>query len=121
MPCSSGCTGTVDRCVVPCGGSREHHHGYGAIFRARPCHDQRGCRRVTAGRRVRRGRDLRCAADGGDLRRRRPDGTAATPHPAEDSMIAWGLIVYLGLWLILADVKPVAKAKLMGNPMLVHT
>jgi len=36
-------------------------------------------------------------------------------------MIAWGLIVYLGLWLILADVKPVAKAKLMGNPMLVHT
>ena len=35
-------------------------------------------------------------------------------------MIVWGLVVYVGLWLILADVKPVAKAKLMGNPMLVH-
>ena len=35
-------------------------------------------------------------------------------------MIAWGLIVFIGLWLILADVKPVAKAKLMGNPLLIH-
>jgi len=37
-----------------------------------------------------------------------------------DPMIAWGVIVFVGLWLILADVKPVAKAKLMGNPMLIH-
>lgn len=35
-------------------------------------------------------------------------------------MIAWGLVVFIGLWLILADFKPVAKAKLMGRPMLIH-
>ena len=35
-------------------------------------------------------------------------------------MFAWGLIVFIGLWLILADVKPVLKAKLMGNPLLIH-
>ena len=35
-------------------------------------------------------------------------------------MITWGLIVFVGLWLILSDVKPVVKAKLMGNPMLIH-
>ena len=35
-------------------------------------------------------------------------------------MIAWGVIVFVGLWLILADVKPVTKAKLMGNPFLIH-
>ena len=35
-------------------------------------------------------------------------------------MIAWGLIVWVGIWLILADVKPVPKAKLMGNPLLMH-
>ena len=27
-------------------------------------------------------------------------------------MFTWGVIVFIGLWLILADVKPVAKAKL---------
>ena len=35
-------------------------------------------------------------------------------------MLTWGLVVFIGLWLILADVKPVTKAKLMGNPMLIH-
>ena len=35
-------------------------------------------------------------------------------------MIAWGLIVFVGLWLILADVGAVCKARLMGNPLLVH-
>ena len=35
-------------------------------------------------------------------------------------MFTWGLIVFVGLWLILADVKPVTKAKLMGNPLLIH-
>lgn len=35
-------------------------------------------------------------------------------------MIGWGLAVFVGLWFILSDVKPVAKAKLMGNPMLIH-
>ena len=35
-------------------------------------------------------------------------------------MIAWGVIVFVGLWLILADVGAVRKAKLMGNPILVH-
>ena len=35
-------------------------------------------------------------------------------------MFTWGLIVFIGLWLILRDVNPVKKAKLMGSPMLVH-
>ena len=35
-------------------------------------------------------------------------------------MLTWGLVVFTGLWLILADLKPVAKARLMGNPILVH-
>lgn len=35
-------------------------------------------------------------------------------------MFTWGVIVFIGLWLILADVKPVTKAKLMGNPLLIH-
>ena len=35
-------------------------------------------------------------------------------------MFTWGVIVFVGLWLILADVKPVPKAKLMGNPLLIH-
>jgi len=35
-------------------------------------------------------------------------------------MFTWGLIVFIGLWLILADVKPVTKAKLMGSPFLIH-
>ena len=35
-------------------------------------------------------------------------------------MLTWGLTVFVGLWLVLADVKPVPKAKLMGSPMLIH-
>ena len=35
-------------------------------------------------------------------------------------MITWGVIVFVGLWLILADVGALRKAKLMGNPILVH-
>ena len=35
-------------------------------------------------------------------------------------MLSWGLIVFIGLWLILRDVNVVTKAKLMGQPMLVH-
>jgi hypothetical protein len=35
-------------------------------------------------------------------------------------MFTWGVIVFIGLWLVLADVGPVAKAKLMGRPLLVH-
>jgi len=35
-------------------------------------------------------------------------------------MFTWGLIVFAGLWLILADIGAVRKAKLMGNPLLVH-
>ncbi len=36
-------------------------------------------------------------------------------------MFTWGIVVFIGLALLLADVKPVSKAKLMGNPWLVHT
>jgi len=35
-------------------------------------------------------------------------------------MFTWGLIVFVGLWLILADIGVVRKAKLMGNPIMVH-
>ena len=35
-------------------------------------------------------------------------------------MVTWGLIVFISLWLILRDVKPVTRAKLMGNPILIH-
>jgi hypothetical protein len=35
-------------------------------------------------------------------------------------MFTWGLIVFVGLWLLLADVAPVRRAKLMGNPWLIH-
>ena len=35
-------------------------------------------------------------------------------------MFTWGLIVTVGLWLILADVGAIRKAKLMGNPIMVH-
>ena len=35
-------------------------------------------------------------------------------------MFAWGLIVFIGLWLILRDVNPVTKARLMGYPLLIH-
>lgn len=35
-------------------------------------------------------------------------------------MFLWGLIVFIGLWLVFSDLKPITKAKLAGNPMLVH-
>ena len=35
-------------------------------------------------------------------------------------MLSWGLIVFVGLWLLLADVAPVRRAQLMGNPWLIH-
>jgi hypothetical protein len=35
-------------------------------------------------------------------------------------MFGWGCIIFIGLWLIFSDMKPVAKAKLAGNPMVVH-
>ena len=35
-------------------------------------------------------------------------------------MLMWGVIVFVGLWLILADVNVVTKAKLMGSPFIIH-
>jgi hypothetical protein len=35
-------------------------------------------------------------------------------------MFTWGGMIFLGLWLVLCDVDPVTKAKLMGNPLLIH-
>ncbi len=35
-------------------------------------------------------------------------------------MFTWGVIVFVGLWLILADFGAVRKARLMGNPILMH-
>lgn len=35
-------------------------------------------------------------------------------------MIFWGFVVWLGIWVILRDFKPVTRAKLMGNPLLMH-
>jgi hypothetical protein len=35
-------------------------------------------------------------------------------------MLSWGVVVFIGLWLVFRDVNPVTKAKLLGNPMLIH-
>ena len=35
-------------------------------------------------------------------------------------MLSWGLIVFIGLWLILRDTHIVTKAKLIGQPILIH-
>ena len=35
-------------------------------------------------------------------------------------MFTWGAVIFIGLWLVLRDVNPVAKAKLMGQPLLIH-
>jgi len=35
-------------------------------------------------------------------------------------MFTWGAVIFVGLWLVLRDVNPVVKAKLMGNPLLIH-
>jgi len=35
-------------------------------------------------------------------------------------MVSWGVVIFVGLWLLLADVKPIAKAKLIGNPWAIH-
>ena len=35
-------------------------------------------------------------------------------------MIAWGVIVFVGLVLIFWDLNAVVKAKLMGNPLIIH-
>ena len=32
----------------------------------------------------------------------------------------WGVIVFIGLWLLFADLKPVTRAKMLGNPWLIH-
>lgn len=36
-------------------------------------------------------------------------------------MVTWGLVVFVGLWLVLRDVDPITKARLMGQPLLIHT
>ena len=35
-------------------------------------------------------------------------------------MFTWGAVIFIGLWLVLRDVNPVTKAKLMGQPLLIH-
>jgi hypothetical protein len=35
-------------------------------------------------------------------------------------MFTWGLIVFVGLWLILRDINPITRAKLMGPPLIIH-
>jgi hypothetical protein len=35
-------------------------------------------------------------------------------------MFTWGAVIFVGLWLVLRDVNPVVKAKLMGSPLLIH-
>ena len=35
-------------------------------------------------------------------------------------MLTWGAIIFIGLWLVLRDVSPVTKARLIGNPLLIH-
>ena len=45
---------------------------------------------------------------------------AAGRAPEGRVMLSWGLIVFVGLWLLLADVAPVRRAQLMGHPWLIH-
>lgn len=35
-------------------------------------------------------------------------------------MFGWGLAIFIGLILVFWDVNPVTKAKLAGNPMVIH-
>jgi hypothetical protein len=35
-------------------------------------------------------------------------------------VFTWGAVIFVGLWLVLRDVNPVVKARLMGNPLLIH-
>lgn len=35
-------------------------------------------------------------------------------------MFTWAVLIFIGLWLLLSDVKPVTKATMMGNPWLIH-
>src|SRR4051812_7657712 len=106
VPCSSSCIGIV----AWHGGSREPGATYITVGLARV--DRSDRRRLTTGWGLRCDRHVRRTGNGGDLHCRRARGTSAAPHHPEDPMIAWGAVVFIGLWLILADVKPVAKAKL---------
>jgi O-antigen ligase len=36
-------------------------------------------------------------------------------------VLSWGAVIFVGLWLVLRDINPVTKAKLMGQPLLIHT
>jgi len=35
-------------------------------------------------------------------------------------MLAWGLVVFIGLVMIFWDLNPVTKARLMGSPLIIH-
>jgi hypothetical protein len=35
-------------------------------------------------------------------------------------MLGWGVAIAIGLWLVFSDMKPVNKARLAGNPMMIH-
>lgn len=35
-------------------------------------------------------------------------------------MLGWGIAVFIGLALIFWDLKPITRARLMGNPLLIH-
>ncbi len=35
-------------------------------------------------------------------------------------MFTWGIVVFIGLVLVFWDLNPVTKAKLMGNPLIIH-
>jgi hypothetical protein len=35
-------------------------------------------------------------------------------------MFTWGIVIFIGLWLIFRDIDPVKRAKMMGNPILIH-
>jgi threonine/homoserine efflux transporter RhtA len=35
-------------------------------------------------------------------------------------MFVWAIVIFIGLWLLFADMKPVSRAKLLGNPWAIH-
>src|SRR5437899_10910585 len=135
--CGFGCVG-VRACtsVAPCGDGHELGHlesivgdrvsayrfGDGASGLLDRQGDHQHHRLRAAGHCSLRGRrHLRRLDYGRTLRgwsSRRPP---AAHRPLEGHrMFTWGVIVFVGLWLILADLGAVRKAKLMGNPILVH-
>src|SRR5213595_851733 len=114
---------------MPCGGRHDSRRGTdrcdrehfaSALLDRQNDHRHNRCRTATR-RALRRRCHVRRLGRSRSLQRWRSRALAAARRSLEEhGMFTWGLIVFVGLWLILADVGAVRKAKLMGNPILMH-